>query len=382
MLPTNYEGGALRFRHGGKEYPFDTAESTAPGSHALDAVDPTAPPEPGVFEVAYLAYFSDTDHDIDIVQSGWRVTLTYYLSLKPKPSPRIPENTLSHTLIQPLVQAMDKMFHDPSFLGDGGVIGFGLRHRYHSEDLVKGRLSGENLKGSDTVLWTGSRNLAHDCRICVVYKDKISRLKTTNKAGRPLRHPVLKDKDVLVLCDDIVPPARMQGSTNLWRHLITSEKGKLLTKVTGYKRDVKVHWVVNIVPKTGQRVSYLNPNQESLGYVDRYFVLIVNLPARAPPGTVCLDAGDEDKGKGTDSDSDEEESDEEEDEEEGEEGGGEIEQDERYVEFKGESSLSQWSLSAPNNQSHETFNQLCRLPNLSTVWLTNKVDHSDTRLKQ
>jgi len=65
VLPTNHEGGSLTFRHRGLEYSFDSAKAVA-----LD--ENTTNPQ-----VAYVAFYSDVEHEVSIVQSGYRVLTTF-----------------------------------------------------------------------------------------------------------------------------------------------------------------------------------------------------------------------------------------------------------------------------------------------------------------
>jgi hypothetical protein len=64
VFPSRREGGALILRHGGQEWTFDSAE-------AVRAHDSPA--------IAYVAFYSDVEHEVTVVRSGYRVTLTYNL---------------------------------------------------------------------------------------------------------------------------------------------------------------------------------------------------------------------------------------------------------------------------------------------------------------
>jgi hypothetical protein len=64
VFPTSHEGGALVIRHRGQEWTFDS-------SAALSAAGPSS--------IACAAFFSDVEHEVLLVTSGHRVTLTYNL---------------------------------------------------------------------------------------------------------------------------------------------------------------------------------------------------------------------------------------------------------------------------------------------------------------
>ncbi|XP_055350775.1 uncharacterized protein LOC129597316 [Paramacrobiotus metropolitanus] len=72
VFPTTHEGGALVLRSGGKEWTFDAANELA----ALRTPS-----------IAYMAFFSDVEHEILPVLSGHRVSLTYNLYFAPPTFP-------------------------------------------------------------------------------------------------------------------------------------------------------------------------------------------------------------------------------------------------------------------------------------------------------
>jgi hypothetical protein len=66
VFPTRNEGGKLLPRHGEKEQEFNSTEVVA---------------EQASLVVAYVAFFSDVEHEVTPVTSGHRITLTYNLYL-------------------------------------------------------------------------------------------------------------------------------------------------------------------------------------------------------------------------------------------------------------------------------------------------------------
>ena len=64
IYQTDHEGGALVFREGRKEWTFDSATAVADWDGAC---------------VAYAAYYGDVDHDITMLDSGYRIAVTYKL---------------------------------------------------------------------------------------------------------------------------------------------------------------------------------------------------------------------------------------------------------------------------------------------------------------
>ncbi|KAI0345605.1 hypothetical protein BDW22DRAFT_894553 [Trametopsis cervina] len=158
VLPTKHEGGALMFRHEDQEIKFDSALALAGENKPA---------------VAYAAFFSDVEHEVEEVRSGYRVTLTYNLY-------RTTSRRSGQTLPQPvdgyvsrLADTFRELLNDETFLPDGGLVGFGLRHDYPMfTDNIDGLdlcdLYG-SLKGSDALLAQVCDRLRLESQIKIVY---------------------------------------------------------------------------------------------------------------------------------------------------------------------------------------------------------------------
>ena len=129
VFPTSHQGGALVLRHEGREWTFDS-------SAILD--NPEMTPNPSV---AFVAFFSDVEHEVLPVQSGHRVTITYNLyfdttfTLAGHAAPSAPSTGLR--VLEPrganttaVSAALAALLADPTVLPKGGTLGFGLRHQY------------------------------------------------------------------------------------------------------------------------------------------------------------------------------------------------------------------------------------------------------------
>ncbi|KAH9923769.1 uncharacterized protein BXZ73DRAFT_79453 [Epithele typhae] len=102
-FPTAHEGGALFLRHGGKEWTFDANALLDGRTDAL----------------AYVAFFSDVEHEVAPVLSGHRVTpqgVTVDAPVLANPNA--------------IADSFDALLADRTFMPNGGIIGFGLRHKY------------------------------------------------------------------------------------------------------------------------------------------------------------------------------------------------------------------------------------------------------------
>src|SRR6201996_3395291 len=68
ILPTKHEGGSLLLKHSSAHFHFDGASLLSP--HLS---------EQGTQSFAYVAFYSDVEHEVAEVTSGHRVTITYNL---------------------------------------------------------------------------------------------------------------------------------------------------------------------------------------------------------------------------------------------------------------------------------------------------------------
>lgn len=168
ILPTVHEGGSLVIRNDGKQWTFDSAK-------AVSAVE--EPPH-----AAFIAFFSDVEHEVTPVLSGFRVTLTYNLYLRKKNQ----RGTMTEadandavTLVagfeetdDKILKALEALLKNTSFLSSGGFLGFGLKHKYpfnqvstHLSD-IKNRL-----KGPDAVLKRVCDSLSLHASVKALYRD-------------------------------------------------------------------------------------------------------------------------------------------------------------------------------------------------------------------
>ncbi|KAF9474000.1 hypothetical protein BDN70DRAFT_885327 [Pholiota conissans] len=126
VLPTPHTGGSLLFKHHESKYAFDSAAAVSTSS-------PEAP------LAAFAAFFSDVEHKVAEVTSGYRVTLTYNLyntssngdrhSKISPPTSGITIQDESQTVLS-LSNALTSLLSIPTFLPDGGLLAFGLAYQY------------------------------------------------------------------------------------------------------------------------------------------------------------------------------------------------------------------------------------------------------------
>jgi hypothetical protein len=158
VFPTPHKGGALILRRNDEEWTFDFAKELS------------SAPQPSV---SYIAFYSDVEHEVMPLSSGYRVTLTYNLhfpSEAPGPAGITRNPSPQHILIK---TALENLLADPKFLPNGGNLGFGLDHQYAIE-----RKEGElkdiigYLKGNDAVILHACRELSLKAELKLVYEDE------------------------------------------------------------------------------------------------------------------------------------------------------------------------------------------------------------------
>ncbi|TFK90703.1 hypothetical protein K466DRAFT_484250 [Polyporus arcularius HHB13444] len=160
VFPTPHEGGALVLRHEGNEWSFDAAQILSATAHYE------------LKRVAYIAFFSDIEHEVLPVTSGHRVTITYNLYWAPPPAVAFPEELSviypKHSNFAAVGEALAELLADPTFLPEGGTLGFGLRHAYPFEKRWERKMPNPLdklrgwLKGSDAALFRALQALSLD----------------------------------------------------------------------------------------------------------------------------------------------------------------------------------------------------------------------------
>ena len=100
IYPTPHEGGELVLRHKSHEWKFDANFLTASQSSP---------------SLAYVAFYSDLEHDVLKVTSGRRVTVTYNLYLvDPAPNLEAPVVTPSSGGVSNLQTTLQGLLKDPN----------------------------------------------------------------------------------------------------------------------------------------------------------------------------------------------------------------------------------------------------------------------------
>jgi hypothetical protein len=78
--------------------------------------------------IQWADFYSDCEHEVLEVTSGFRVTLTYDLSWTNAPAPLV--NPFMHEQSLPVFAHLQAALRDPNFCAQGGLLGFHCAHLY------------------------------------------------------------------------------------------------------------------------------------------------------------------------------------------------------------------------------------------------------------
>ena len=157
VYPTSHQGGELVLHHKNREWMFDANDLTSSQSSP---------------SLAYIAFYSDIEHEVLKVTSGQRVTLTYNLYLF-DPMSRPKTSTLTPNLknVSNLQTTLQGLLKSPDFLPNGGTLGFGLAHLYPVTFETKLQEMAGYLKGEDAHVYQACLELQLQPSLRVIYDD-------------------------------------------------------------------------------------------------------------------------------------------------------------------------------------------------------------------
>ncbi|KAJ7596076.1 hypothetical protein C8J56DRAFT_1012248 [Mycena floridula] len=175
VFSTAHEGGNLILRHKDQEYNFDSSKECA----AIKAPS-----------IGYIAFYSDIEHEVIPVTSGYRVTLTYNLyvekALSPLAKTEKTDEILKSSIHLPLKSTLEELLADSSFLPKGGLLGWGLQHSYPYLHNTGRRFKLKSilnaLKGSDATLHQVCSELELGSKLKLLYAG--SMIKGADDSGR------------------------------------------------------------------------------------------------------------------------------------------------------------------------------------------------------
>ncbi|KAF9017802.1 hypothetical protein BDZ89DRAFT_1074557 [Hymenopellis radicata] len=247
VFPTPHEGGTLILRDEGVEWSFDAAQ-------LLASVTSETP------NVAYVAFYSDLEHEVMPVVSGSRVTLTYNLYFDNMATVVAPVFT-SQGKDHAIKDGLQQLLADTTFLPNGGLLGFTLSHSYPlRHDAPVGYTVSEllpYLKGSDALIYSACRELGLEVQLNVHY--------TADNGGTYLSTTPIDDDDEGEYSDDDVFIECAFG----WRDQDDGQPRKVV--------DAGVLWVADRPTNNGVKSRFMiYGNQHSITFAYGIVCLIIN----------------------------------------------------------------------------------------------------------
>ena len=164
VYPTAHRGGELVLRHKRREWTFD--------ANTLMSFQSSP-------SLAYVAFYSDIEHEVLKVTSGSRVTLTYNLYLVPRcPIPGVPVDVPA-ALVKPNLkdntnfrETLCLLLEDPEFMHGGGTLAFNLAHLYPITFGTELRWLTAHLKGEDAHVYRSCLELELKPKLRMIYSHR------------------------------------------------------------------------------------------------------------------------------------------------------------------------------------------------------------------
>ncbi|KAJ7476902.1 hypothetical protein B0H11DRAFT_1303753 [Mycena galericulata] len=246
VFPTFHIGGALLLRQDNKEEVFDSSKILSP----FDV--PT---------VAYIAFYGDVEHEVAVVDSGHRVTLTYNLYFAENPT-SVPK--LSFSSGRDLRSALSELLEEPTFLADGGILGFGMRYKYPIDKGTDLREMKSMLKGADALLVrVCEQQLGLETSLKAIYSGKYSGKVMMDRILDPRRDMGLLEEPVTTVLE------RDYGAEVIERDE-DDEDGREITEVK---------WITPMSKLTHFQATYIAyGNEHSIGFIYGDLALMVHVP--------------------------------------------------------------------------------------------------------
>ena len=266
IFPTPHEGGELAFRHKGKEWIFDASKTLAESNSVSNS---------SKANVAYVAFFSDVEHEVFKVTSGHRITITYNLYYDSTGHSKLnAEDTMRTSRLSYVEEAfkarLEEILRDESFLPDGGYLGFGLIHKYPTLPYGKEASIFNCLKGNDALVQRVFADVGLKPRPRLLYREG--------------------DRIQILLPHDV----RLDGigieSESLSEALLDDYTGTMIQNIDYENRKTSkgrprydIHWVTNVTDFNDVEEVYATYGNEAIAsYLYASFCLTVQI---GKPGT-------------------------------------------------------------------------------------------------
>ena len=240
-------------RKNGVEWSFDSSKVLA---------------DDGEPRLGYVALYSDVEHEVAVVTSGYRVTITYNLYFDHASSHNLPTPLSTLSAMNNFKDELSSFLIDPEFLPDGGYLGFGLEYAYPLSNYSSKLSDLENrLKGVDADIMQAFKELSLVTSFWSVVEYGYN----------------------MYACEDHVPVADSMGDSYFGEHQdfkrwIVDGGGLILKSDIGPRKiNIRINWVKKMVKAHWGRQSFINYGNES--YTDHAYHNVCLIVKVGKPGS-------------------------------------------------------------------------------------------------
>ncbi|EAU84544.1 hypothetical protein CC1G_00063 [Coprinopsis cinerea okayama7 len=284
VLPTEHEGGDLLL--GEEKWQFNSAEmvSKSENSLATDGIEVT------MHRLAFAAFYSDIEHEVTPVKSGYRVTVTYNLYCRKGQDPLSSRARIDIALSPAevtLIAAMKAFLSRPEILPSGGIVGFGLTHFYPIEpkaDEDVDRAFEGVLKGGDALIERVCQYLGYKVKVKALYgyeEGNMGSSDTPSVRRMDSYHSMYLTNRYTSSMDEYAERVDQENAEEDWKAywLETGAQVKSLTDTGRSSRRKAVLWLTRPNWLMASKTAYMAyGNEASMGYVYGSLVLTVEVP--------------------------------------------------------------------------------------------------------
>ena len=263
VFPCEHTGGALLLRHEGKEWSFDASGELSKCTES---------------SIGYVAFYSDVEHEVALVTSGYRVTLTYNLyhaAAIPRPSRAIRQSAAENETA--LLAGLLDLLQEPTILPKGGVLGFGLQHEYPvGKTTTHVNLIGQ-LKGADALAKRVCEYLLLKPLLMFAYSDEWNDLSILS----PLYIDLSRNEQVEDVVGDLIGNGGISVRDPLAKHAHDDEDDESGRR-RGKNPPLDIYWVNKPTDKTSIEGLYVAYGNEAS--LDHYYAKVSLIVFVGPVG--------------------------------------------------------------------------------------------------
>ncbi|KAI0036303.1 hypothetical protein K488DRAFT_82255 [Vararia minispora EC-137] len=258
IFPTQHEGGNLIFRTDGQEFNFDAAA-------ALKTVT-----EPSI---AYATFFSDIEHEVAVVTTGKRVSLTFNLYFGDiEPGISVSPPTATPASYDAFCGAVEAMLNNDDVFPNGITLAFPMRHVYPvklSDNREYLSHVHKILKGPDAMVHSVFETLGFQPRVYMFYHMRGFGGQVKFFIRRPLVFPPWASQ--VEVSEELVRE---------WGGIVVRGSGPDEDRPLGWPRsrpDEEVYWVSPPKIALEKQTFLAYGNQACMGYAYRSLYIVVRI---------------------------------------------------------------------------------------------------------